>query len=50
LSKDNLDSYLGEFCWRYSRRKQQPTMFGSMLKELVSKKPLTYKKVARETF
>jgi transposase-like protein len=50
LSKDHLDSYLGEFCWRYNRRKQQPAIFGSMLKELVTKKPLTYKKLTRETF
>ena len=50
LSKDHLDSYLQEFCWRYNRRTMQPWMFQTLLGELVSKKPLTYKKLTRETF
>jgi transposase-like protein len=50
LSKDHLDSYLTEFCWRFNRRGMQPMMFGAMLRELVTKKPLTYKTLTRETF
>jgi transposase-like protein len=50
LSKDHMDSYLQEFCWRYNRRKQQPEMFKTLLGELVSNKPFTYKKLTRETF
>jgi hypothetical protein len=49
LSKDHLDSYLQEFCWRYNRRKMQPCMFQTLMTELVTKKPLTYKKLTRET-
>jgi transposase-like protein len=50
LSKDHLDSYLQEFCWRYNRRHMQPWMFETLLRELVTKKPLTYKTLTRETF
>jgi transposase-like protein len=50
LSKDHLDSYLQEFCWRYNRRKMQPHMFQTLTRELVAKKPLTYRKLTREVF
>jgi transposase-like protein len=50
LSKDHLDSYLQEFCWRYNRRDMQPFIFETLLRELVTKKPLTYKKLTQETF
>lgn len=50
LSKDHLDSYLQEFCWRFNRRKQQAGMFGTLTRELVAKKPLTYKTLTRDTF
>jgi transposase-like protein len=50
LSKDHLDSYLQEFCWRFNRRHMQPEIFPTLLRELVTKKPLTYKKLTRETF
>jgi transposase-like protein len=50
LSEDHLDSYLQEFSWRYNRRKMQPFMFNTLLTELTRKKPLTYKKLTRETF
>lgn len=50
LSKDHLDSYLQEFCWRYNRRNIQPHMFSTLLRELVTKKPLTYRKLTREVF
>ena len=35
LSKDHLDSYLQEFCWRYNRRKLQPWMFDTLLREVL---------------
>jgi transposase-like protein len=50
LSKDHMDSYLGEFCWRFNRRHMQPFMFGTLLRELVAKKPLTYRHLTREVF
>lgn len=50
LSKDHLDSYLQEFCWRYNRRKMQPQMFGTLMRELTAKKPLAYRKLTREVF
>jgi transposase-like protein len=50
LSKDHLDSYLQEFCWRYNRRKLQPWMFDTLLREAVTKKPMTYKTLTREVF
>jgi transposase-like protein len=50
LSEDHLDSYLQEFSWRYNRRKMQPFMFNTLLTELTKKKPLTYRKLTRETF
>jgi transposase-like protein len=50
LSKDHLDSYLQEFCWRYNRRKLQPWMFDTLLREVATKKPMTYKKLTREVF
>ena len=50
LSKDHLDSYLQEFSWRYNRRTMQPWMFETLMRELVTKPPLTYKKLTREVF
>jgi transposase-like protein len=50
LSKDHLDSYLDEFCWRYNRRKLQPWMFNTLLREVATKKPMTYKTLTREVF
>jgi transposase-like protein len=50
LSEDHLDSYLQEFCWRFNRRNVQPTIFPTLLRELTTKKPLTYKTLTRETF
>ena len=43
LSAEHLDRYLGEFCWRYNRRRMQPWMFDMVLANLASKKPLPYK-------
>jgi transposase-like protein len=50
LSKDHLDSYLQEFCWRFNRRRMQPFMFDALLAELAAKKPMTYKTLTREVF
>lgn len=43
LSKDHLDRYLGEFCWRYNRRGLQPWLFDMTLTNMLNKKPLPYK-------
>jgi transposase-like protein len=43
LSAEHLDRYLGEFCWRYNRRRMQPWMFDMVLTNLTNKKPLPYK-------
>ena len=50
LSQDHLNSYLGEFCWRYNRRKAQPWMFQSLLANVASRRPMTYKTLTREIF
>jgi transposase-like protein len=50
LSQDHLDSYLGEFCWRYNRRHAQASMFDTLLSEVTTKKPLTYKELTQRTF
>lgn len=43
LSTDHLNRYLGEFCWRYNRRKMQPWLFDMALINMLNKKPLPYK-------
>lgn len=43
LSAEHLDRYLGEFCWRYNRRRMQPWMFDMVLTNLLNRKPLPYK-------
>lgn len=50
LSEDHLDSYLGEFCWRFNRRHMQPHIFQEIAHQLTHKAPLPYKKLTRETF
>jgi transposase-like protein len=50
LSKDHLDSYLQEFCWRYNRRHLQGDMFQTLMREVASKAPLTYKELTQRTF
>jgi len=50
LSTDPLDSYLQEFCWRYNHRGMQPFMFNTLLHEVATKKPMTYKTLTREVF
>jgi transposase-like protein len=44
LGEEHMDAYLGEFCWRYNRRKHQPEMFGEALKRL-NQAPLPYSKL-----
>lgn len=43
LSREHLDRYLGEFCWRYNRRRLQPWLFDMALTSLANKKPMPYK-------
>jgi predicted ATP-grasp superfamily ATP-dependent carboligase len=50
MSKDHMDSYLGEFCWRFNRRHMQPYMFDLALRNLSERKPLPFKKLTREVF
>ena len=50
MSKDHMDAYLQEFCWRFNRRHMQPWMFDVLLREVASGKPLTYTTLTRLTF
>ena len=50
MSRDHMDSYLGEFCWRFNRRHQQRDMFDMILHETTHNAPLPYKKLTREIF
>jgi len=50
LSAEHLDRYLGEFCWRYNRRRQQPRLFDMVLTNLSTNKPLPYKVLTYEPF
>jgi ISXO2-like transposase domain len=45
MSKDHLDSYLQEFCWRFNRRHMQPEMFDALLHEVATKKPTDIQEV-----
>jgi transposase-like protein len=50
LSKDHLDGYLQEFCWRFNRRHMQPHLFDLLLREVATRQPLTYKSLTQEVF
>ncbi len=50
MSRDHMDSYLQEFCWRFNRRHMQPWLFDILLREVANGKPLTYKTLTREIF
>lgn len=50
LSAEHLDRYLGEFCWRYNRRRHQPQLFDMVLANLGTNKPLPYKVLTYEPF
>jgi len=45
IGEEHMDAYLGEFCWRYNRRKRQPELFDMALKSLGENKPLPYKEL-----
>ena len=47
LSREHLDSYLGEFCWRYNRRGVQPWLFNMALVSLAENKPMPYKELTK---
>lgn len=47
LSPWHLDRYMREFCFRYNRRGVQPWIFEMTLKNLVTRKPLPYKKLVK---
>jgi transposase-like protein len=44
LGVEHMDAYLGEFCWRYNRRRQQAEMFDSALSNM-TREPLPYAKL-----
>jgi hypothetical protein len=44
LGVEHMDAYLGEFCWRYNRRKEQAGMFDMALGNM-DRKPLPYAKL-----
>jgi len=50
MSRDHMDSYLQEFCWRFNRRHMQPWLFDILLREVANGKPLTFKTLTREVF
>jgi ISXO2-like transposase domain len=50
LSRDHMDSYLSEFCWRFKRHHLQPYLFDILLRELSGHKPLTYKHLTQKVF
>jgi transposase-like protein len=45
LSLWHMNRYLGEFCWRFNRRGLQPWMFEMVLRNMVTRNPLPYKKL-----
>jgi transposase-like protein len=47
LSREHLDSYLGEFCWRQNRRGVQPWLFNMALVSLAENKPMPYKELTK---
>jgi len=44
LGVEHMDAYLGEFCWRFNRRKEQAEMFDSALSNM-TREPLPYAKL-----
>jgi hypothetical protein len=44
LGEEHMDAYLGEFCWRYNRRRHQPEMFDMALGNM-KREPLPYAKL-----
>ena len=50
LGKQHINRYLGEFCWRYNRRRLQPWIFEMTLVNLLNRKPLPYKLLTDDGF
>jgi len=50
MSRDHMDSYLQEFCWRFNRRHMQPHLFDILLHEVATGKPLTYRTLTQQVF
>jgi transposase-like protein len=50
MSRDHMDSYLQEFCWRFNRRHMQEHLFDLALQNFSEHKPLTFKRLTREIF
>lgn len=44
LGEEHMDAYLGEFCWRFNRRREQPEMFDAALSNM-TREPLPYAKL-----
>jgi len=44
LGVEHMDAYLGEFCWRFNRRREQPQMFDNALSNM-TREPLPYAKL-----
>jgi transposase-like protein len=44
LGIEHMDAYLGEFCWRFNRRREQAEMFDSALSNM-RREPLPYAKL-----
>ncbi|MGA3371908.1 MAG: IS1595 family transposase [Terracidiphilus sp.] len=44
LGEEHMDAYLGEFCWRYNRRAEQPGIFDMALSNM-AREPLPYAKL-----
>jgi transposase-like protein len=47
LSFLHLNKYLGEFCWRFNRRKMQPWMFEMVLTSMAANGPMPYKQLTK---
>jgi transposase-like protein len=47
LGEEHLDRYLGEFCWRFNRRRVQPWIFNMALVSLAESKPMPYKELTK---
>ncbi len=44
LGEEHMDAYLGEFCWRFNRRREQAGMFDLALANM-TREPLPYAKL-----
>ena len=44
LGEEHMDAYLGEFCWRFNRRRNQGEMFDMALGNM-TREPLPYAKL-----